>query len=195
MPSQPPLLQPRPEARSPLAAWAAVGGRALVLVVLATLGWHVLQRELVFDAGGSPLRFMHGIDLAIHEAGHAFGVILPPFFRVLAGPALEIVLPAVCALVFIHQRHMTSFAVALFWTGDSVTDVAIYMADAKRQAFPLLGSHSGHDWNYLLGQLHVLGWAPALGHFTFGLGILMIAAALAVVANETHRAWQRAASG
>jgi len=167
----------------------------LALLVLAVFGWQVLQRELDLSAGSNALRFTHGLDLVIHQAGHAFGIILPRFFRMLAGSALQIVLPAACALIFLHQRHLTSFAVALFWAGESVTDVAIYMADAKKQALPLLDEPGGlHDWNYLLGQLHLVGWAPALGRFTFGLGILMIIAALAVAANETHRAWQRAVS-
>jgi len=164
------------------------------LLVMAVLGWQVLQRELNFDAASGALRFIHGIDLVIHEAGHAFALILPRFFYLLGGSALQVILPAVCALIFLHQRHIASFAVALFWTGESVTDVAIYMADAKKQALPLLGGDGTvHDWNYLLGQLHLLGWAPSLGRLTFGVGILLITVALAIVANETHRAWQRAA--
>jgi hypothetical protein len=161
---------------------------------MAVLGWQVLQRELDFNASSLALRFIHGINLVIHEAGHALALVLPRFFYILAGSALQVILPAVCALTFLHQRQIASFAVALFWTGESITDVAIYMADAKKQSLPLLGGDgSVHDWNYLLGQLHLLGWAPALGRLTFGVGILLITAALAIVANETHRAWPRAA--
>ena len=167
-------------------------GRAGGLLVMSVLGWQVLQRELNFEAASGALRFIHGIDLVIHEAGHAFSLILPRFFSILGGSALQVILPAVCALTFLQQRHIASFAVALFWTGESVTDVAIYVADAKKQAVPLLGGDGTvHDWNYLLGQLHLLGWAPALGRLTFGVGILLITAALAILANETHRAWPR----
>jgi hypothetical protein len=163
---------------------------------MAVLGWQILQRELDFAASSGALRFLHGIDLAIHEAGHAFALILPRFFYILGGSALQVLLPAVCALTFLHQRQIASFAVALFWTGESITDVAIYMADAKKQALPLLGGDGTvHDWNYLLGQLHLLGWAPSLARLTFGVGILLITAALAIVANETQRAWERARSG
>jgi hypothetical protein len=159
---------------------------------MAVLGWQVFQRELSFDAA-SGLRFTHGLDLVIHEAGHVFSLILPRFFYILGGPVLQLILPAVCALTFLRQRHLVSFAVALFWTGESITDVAIYMADAKTQALPLLGGDGTvHDSNYLLGQLHLLGWAPSLARLTFGVGILLITAALAIVANETHRAWRRA---
>ena len=160
---------------------------------MAVLGWQILQRELDFNATSGALRFIHGIDLVIHEAGHTFALILPRFFYILGGSALQVLLPAVCALTFLHQRQIASFAVALFWTGESITDVAIYMADAKRQALPLLGGDGTvHDWNYLLGQLHLLGWAQSLARLTFGMGILLITVALAIVANETHRAWQRA---
>jgi hypothetical protein len=160
---------------------------------MAVLGWQILQRELDFNATSGALRFIHGIDLVIHEAGHTFALILPRFFYILGGSALQVLLPAVCALTFLHQRQIASFAVGLFWTGESITDVALYMADAKRQALPLLGGDGTvHDWNYLLGQLHLLGWAQSLARLAFGVGILLITVALAIVANETHRAWQRA---
>jgi len=160
---------------------------------MAVLAWQILQRELDFSAASGALRFLHGIDLVIHEAGHAFALILPRFFYILGGSALQVLLPAVCALTFLRQRQIASFAVALFWTGESFTDVAIYMADAKRQALPLLGGDGTvHDWNYLLGQLQLLGLAPSLARLTFGVGIVLITAALAIVANETHRAWERA---
>ena len=120
--------------------WAAAAGRALGLLVLALLGWQILERELDFHSTTEPLRFIHGIDLAIHETGHTFALFVPRFLHVLAGSALQVILPAVCAWTFLQQRQFGSFAVALFWTGESVTDVAIYMADAKKRALPLLGA-------------------------------------------------------
>ena len=175
-------------------AWAAVAGRTLGLLVLSALGWHILGRELDFSATTGPLRFMRGIDLVIHEAGHAAGALLPRFLHVLGGSALQVLLPAVCAWTFLRQRQLGSFAVALFWTGESVTDVAIYMADAKARALPHLGGGdpAGHDWQYLLGQLGLLNWAPMLGRLTFGLGIVLITIALGVLANQAYRAGQRA---
>ena len=175
-------------------AWAPVAGRALGLLVMAALGWQVLGRELDFNSASDPLRFIHGIDLVIHEAGHTFAFFLPRFLYVLGGSALQVILPAVCAWTFLAQRQIGSFAVALFWTGESVTDVAIYMADAKKRALPLLGGDpAGHDWHYLLEQLGLLNWAQSLGRLTFGLGIVIITISLGILANEIYRAWQRAA--
>lgn len=176
-------------------AWAAVAGRALGLLVMAALGWQILGRELDFSTTTGPLRFIHGIDLVIHEAGHTFAIFLPHFLYVLAGSALQVLLPAVCAWTFLKQGQIGSFAVALFWTGESVTDVAIYMADGKKRALPLLGGDpTGHDWHYLLGQLGLLNWAEFLGRLTFGVGIVIVMVSLGILANETYRAWQRAAT-
>ena len=172
---------------------AAAAGRALGLLVLALLGWQILGRELDSNATTGSLRFIHGIDLVIHEAGHTFALFLPRFLYVLGGSALQVLMPAVCAWIFLKQRQPGSFAVALFWTGESVTDVAIYMADAKTRALPLLGGDPiGHDWHYLLGQLGLLNWGQAVGRLTFGLGIVIITIALGILVNETYRACQRA---
>ena len=174
-------------------AGAGVAGRTLGLLVMAVLGWHILGRELDLNATAGPLRFMRGIDLVIHEAGHAAGIFLPRVLHVLGGPALQVLLPAAGAWAFLRQRQPGSFAVALFWAGESVTDVAIYIADAKTRALPLLGGDpAGHDWHYLLGQVGLLNWAPMFGRLTFGLGIVLITIALGVLANQAYRAGQRA---
>ena len=173
---------------------APVAGRACGLVVLCVLAWQIAARGLDFFRAGTVLRFIHGVDLIIHEAGHTFFLVFGQFLHVLGGSLLEVAVPALCAVHFFRQRQPASLAVALFWTGESITDVAIYMADAKKQALPLLGGDGTvHDWNYLFGQLHLLGWAPSLARLTFGVGILLITGALVIVANETYRASQRAA--
>jgi hypothetical protein len=159
---------------------------------MVVLTWQIIGRGLDFNAASGALRFIHGIDLVIHEAGHTFAFLLPRFLYILAGSGLQIILPAVCAVTFLRQGQPASLAVTLFWMGESITDVAIYMADAKKQALPLLGGEGvTHDWNYLLAQLHLLGAADFLGRLTWLLGVGVIVAAIAILANETRRAWQR----
>src|SRR5437763_625466 len=61
----------------------------------------------------------------------------------------------VCGVTFLRQGQLASFAVALFWRGDSITVVAVDMGAAKKQTLPPLGGEGvTHDWNYLLAQLH-----------------------------------------
>jgi hypothetical protein len=173
---------------------APVAGRAFGLVVLCVLAWQIAARGLDFFRAGTFLRFIHGVDLIIHEAGHTFFLVFGQFLHVLGGSLLEVAVPALCAVHFFRQRQPASLAVALFWTGESITDVAIYMADARTMALPLVGG-GHHDWNYLLGTLGLLGAAGLLGTLTYGLGVLIILGALAVLAVDLVLAWNRAVAG
>jgi hypothetical protein len=48
--------------------------------------------------------------------------------------------------------------VTLVWTGPSLADVAVYVADGRAMALPLLAEGLIHDWNFILGRLGLLGW-------------------------------------
>ncbi|HET8578307.1 MAG TPA: hypothetical protein VFO18_14515 [Methylomirabilota bacterium] len=105
------------------------------------------------------------------------------------------IVPAICAGYFLLHRQTASFAVALFWTGESIADVAVYMADAPTLALPLLGGDGViHDWNYLLSALGLLGWARTLATLTFGIGMLAILTALGILALDLLAAWNRASA-
>ena len=171
--------------------WGAVAGRAIGLLVLCVLGWQIVARRLDFFRAGSAFRFIHGVDLIIHEAGHVIFLLFGQFFQVLGGSLLEVAVPALCAGYFLWQRQVASFAVALFWTGETVTDVAIYMADAGTMALPLLGG-GRHDWNYLLSTMGLLGAAGFLGTLTYGLGVLLVLAAIVILAVDLIFVWNPA---
>ena len=171
-----------------------VAGRAVGLLVMAVLGWQILRRELDFDAASGALRFIHGIDLVIHEAGHTFAFILPRFFYILGGSALQVILPAVCALTFLHPAaHRLLRGRALLDGRErhgcrhlhGGREEAGAAAAGRRRDRATTGTIS---WGNSITQL-----GPWLGRLTFGMGILIITVALAIVANETYRAWQRAA--
>jgi hypothetical protein len=173
--------------------WAPVAGRALGLLVLCVLGWQIVARGLDFFRAGPLLRFIHGVDLIIHEAGHAIFLLFGQFLQALGGSLVEVAVPALCAGYFLWQRQVASFAVALFWTGETITDVAIYMADAPTMALPLVGG-GHHDWRYLLSTLGLVGAARFLGTLTYGLGVLLVLTAIVILAVDLVFAWKRAGS-
>src|SRR5205807_2159893 len=78
--------------------------------------------------------------------------------------------PAVCTAVFFTRKQYGSAAVTLFWVGQNLADVAVYVADGRAMALPLLADGLIHDWNFILGRLGLLYRAEALGRLTFGLG-------------------------
>lgn len=164
--------------------------RGFGLGVLLLLSWKVIARGITFESQGFVLATLDGANLIFHEAGH---VLLSPFgdfMQYLGGSLMQILIPAICGAYFwLHQQRSAS-AVTLFWTGESLTNVAIYVADARRMELPLIGGD--HDWNYLLDRLNLLNQAESLGRFVFALGALAILFSLALLVTDLARSWKQA---
>jgi hypothetical protein len=128
---------------------------------------------------------MHLVHLPFHEAGH---VILAPFGRflgVLGGSLFQVAVPLVCgAALLFKTRDAFGAAVTVWWAGQSLMDLAPYIADARALQLVLLGGRTGaevegHDWEYLLQTLGWLHRDHALGRLSFVLGASLMLAALA----------------
>ncbi len=171
----------------------AIAGRAalLVLLVLWTMGFlrHGLDAEHLYGS------FMHLVHIPFHEAGH---VLLSPFGRfvsVLGGSLFQVAVPLVCATVLLAQtRDPFGASVAAWWAGQSLMDLAPYIADARALRLVLLGGRTGaevegHDWEYLLGALGWLHHDTALGRASFTLGAILMVAALTWGAVVVSRQW------
>jgi hypothetical protein len=128
--------------------------------------------------------FLHLVHLPFHEAGH---VLLMPFGRfitVLGGSLFQVAVPLVCGGVFLlKNRDAFAASVTLWWAGQSLMDLAPYIADARALRLPLLGGRTGaevegHDWEYLLGATGLMMQDVTLGRLSFALGALTMLAAL-----------------
>jgi hypothetical protein len=168
----------------------AVAGRAAGLLVLLVLGWQIAARGLTPAPGGA-LAFLHLIDLVFHEAGHVIFGVLGRFPGMLGGSLNQVLVPAVCAGYFLWHRQRAAAAVALFWVGENVTDVAIYVADGRDMRLALLAEGLTHDWNWILGELTLRNQAEPIGRAVFAVGLLVIVAALALLALDLATAWRR----
>ena len=71
--------------------------------------------------------------------------------------------------------------------GTNLFSVAVYMADARKMALPLVTPFGGeeiiHDWNYLLGKLGLLNSDTVLG------GFVRVSAILNMVIGLAFGAW------
>lgn len=89
------------------------------------------------------------VNLAFHEAGHLF---LTPFgetMHFLGGTLGQLAVPAGLVVYFLAARRQPfAAAVCAWWTGESLINIAVYMADARDLALPLVGG-GHHDWNTL----------------------------------------------
>ena len=142
--------------------------------------------------------FLHLPNLVFHEAGH---VLLMPFGRfmcVLGGSLLQVLVPLICAAAFYRQqRDRFATAICAWWAGQSLIDLAPYVADARALRLVLLGGRTGaevegHDWEYLLTATGLLQWDVALGTLTHFAGSLamtgaLVWAALLVARREEDR--------
>jgi len=162
---------------------ASLAARAVLLLLLAlwTLGF--LRHGM--DADHLMGSFLHLVHLPFHEAGH---VLLMPFGRflsVLGGSLFQVAVPLACGAVFLlKNRDPFAASVTLWWAGQSLMDLAPYVADARALRLPLLGGRTGaevegHDWEYLLGALGLMERDVTLGKLSFATGALAMLGALA----------------
>ena len=133
--------------------------------------------------GRSSWGFLDGVNLIFHEAGHPIFALGGQFLGALGGSAMQVLVPAGCALAFLRQGQPFGAGLCGIWMGESLVNVSIYMADARAQRLPLLGGDDViHDWNFLLGRLGLLHWDRALGGATAVLAGLLIAASAVLAA-------------
>ncbi len=122
--------------------------------------------------------FVDGVNLVFHEAGHVFFALAGHFVGVLGGSLNQVLIPAVCAGVFLWQGQPFGAGLCGIWAGQSLAGVSVYMADARARILPLLGGEDAkfaHDWHYLLRTLGLLEWDRALGRLTAVAAGLVIA--------------------
>jgi hypothetical protein len=124
-------------------------------------------------------RFLDSVDLVFHEAGHLIFGLFGEFIGILGGSLMQVLIPAIVTGYFILYNQRWSGMVTLFWVGQSLFNVSVYVRDARAQALPLLGGEDVlHDWNWLLAKLHLLRWDQAIGAVIYMAGLLAVVASV-----------------
>jgi hypothetical protein len=128
--------------------------------------------------------FLDIANLVFHEAGHILFSPFGRFMTVLGGSLTQVLVPLLCAGAFLWQtRDPFAAAFGIWWAGESLTDVAPYIADARDLKLVLLGGKTGaevegHDWEYLLNTLGVAHKDHAIAAVVQVIGLLTMIAAL-----------------
>jgi hypothetical protein len=125
--------------------------------------------------------FIDGANLVVHEAGHLLFGYLGQAMGVLGGTILQLLVPVAFTVYFVRQGSRYSAAVTLFWAGQNMFNISVYIKDAPFMELPLVGVGGGecvHDWNFLLLKSGMLASAQAIGKLVYGLGVLVVAAAV-----------------
>jgi hypothetical protein len=130
---------------------------------------------------------LDGVNLAFHEAGHPIlGLLGSEFIMKLGGTLMQLLLPAAAAVSFWKRGDLKSADLVWAWFGQNFWGIGTYMADARAQALPLVGSGE-HDWTWLFGEMGLLTHDVGIGRGTQVLGCAVIAFALTQLAARWRR--------
>lgn len=153
-------------------------GRAAVFAAMVWWGWKFITTPLETNYTGES--FLHLINLPFHEAGHVVFIPFGRFMTILGGTLGQILMPMICLGTFlIKTRDPFGASVALWWTAESMMDIAPYMNDARALDLMLIGGVTGketdgHDWNNILTMLGLLEWDHRLAYLTYNFGIVLM---------------------
>lgn len=158
-------------------------GRAFVFLGLLWWGWIFIATPLESNYAGES--FLHLINLPFHEAGHVLFMPFGRFMTILGGSLGQVLMPIICFVaLLVKTRDPFGASVALWWTAESLMDVAPYINDARALDLVLLGGVTGketdgHDWNNILAMLGWLEYDHRLAHLVQNLGIVLMLASFA----------------
>jgi hypothetical protein len=191
------LFLPIPDEVNPL----SLAAKAFLLAALAVWGAGFMFASIESNYAGRS--FMHLVNLPFHEAGH---IIFSPFGRLihyLGGTLGQLLMPAVgTGVLLFRTRDPFGAAVAQWWLAESFMDIAPYINDARSLKLILLGGVTGkdvadyHDWEFILGHLHMLSWDHTLARCAQLIGISLMLAAIGWAAMQLWmqaKAWRAAA--
>lgn len=150
-------------------------------VFLVLLTWYSL-RFFSFDVNDNVMEaFIHGPNLIFHEAGHVIFSPFGEFLTILGGSLFQCILPFSLALVFL-LRESNAFAasICLWWTGQNLTDVALYISDARARSLPLIGGMGteAHDWGNLLTMTNLLSYDHTFALMAHYSGMILMLAGI-----------------
>lgn len=118
------------------------------------------------------------IFLPLHEGGHFLFILLPRTLYVLGGSFWQITFPILWFVIALRQKSQVA-PFPLFWAGENMMDVSLYIRDAQDMVIPLLGGRkSGHDWHYLLTQWDLIDSCQDIGDAVYFLGLAIAIGAI-----------------
>ena len=105
---------------------------------------------------------------------------------IMGGTLAELIVPLLCAAYFFWHREIAGTAFCGFWFFENFPYIGTYMADAREQALPLVGS-GDHDWAILFGQWGWLMKDQKIGGAMRTMGWMGMIAVVAWLAWRTYQ--------
>lgn len=148
-----------------------------MLLFMLLLGYWTIQL-LIQD---QPWIFLDYPNLLFHEAGHLVFGIFGSTMGILGGTLMQLLVPMLVVAEFARSRQWHGVGFGVWWLGENLVNVSVYMKDAREQALPLIGNGT-HDWLLLFGQWGVLEQDQLIGGFVLFSGMVLMVVALGLMA-------------
>jgi hypothetical protein len=145
----------------------------------------LLLGALIFSSPSGFVLVLDHANLLFHEAGHVFIGYLSRRLEIYGGTIGQLVFPVVLAVSFWRKDQTLPFAAAWIWFFQNWLNIAWYMADARKQALPLVGGGL-HDWLTIFTRWDVLAYDTRMAACVQIIGWIGMAAAVGWV---VWRAW------
>jgi hypothetical protein len=118
------------------------------------------------------------IDLFIHEGGHGVFKVFGRFMHFLGGSLMQVILPVTAIVVMLRTSGPRTLLATLFWLGQNLIDVAVYIDDAPKQQLTLISRYAMHDWRWLCGYMGNLDSAGDIASVVSFLGTVSLLGAI-----------------
>ena len=147
---------------------------AFKIIFVGLLAW-----STVIIATRGRIGFLDNVDLIFHEAGHTIFHFFGDFIRILGGSLMQVLIPIICGVVFFFKKQWFAIGFAIWWLGQNLVNVSIYIGDATAQQLELLGGEAViHDWNWLLGMMGKRHLDKTIASNVWWLGMIFMVLAI-----------------
>ena len=85
-------------------------------------------------------------------------------------------IPTTVLIAFLRRSDFFGAFFAVWWIGQNLSEVSLYVGDARTQQILLIGGE--HDWAYLLSELSLLQYDTVIARVIWISGIVLMAAAV-----------------
>ena len=153
----------------------------------AGIGWLCFYLLFLVYAArdSSGFLFLDFANLMIHECGHPLLSVFGYTLMILGGTLAELIVPLLCTAYFFWKREIAGTAFCAFWFFENFPYIGTYMADARAQVLPLVGS-GDHDWGILFGQWGLLAQDQKIGGVMRAMGWIGMLAAVGWLGWRTY---------
>jgi len=132
--------------------------------------------------------------LPMHEAGHLIFILFGRTMTLIGGSFWQIAFPLAWFLIALRQRSEVA-PFPLFWVGENMMDVSLYMRDATYRYLPLLGGRpSHHDWYQLFTMWGTMDSAGTFADMMYYPGLVISTGAISAGCYLAFRLYFRGAA-